>query len=114
MFEQYIAHKILKINERKRWSYPPPNDPVQRALQDEEIFQTAKLVKYAFLFALFLTFIDRLRSSCGHFMSCITGDYAAGFLGSSEGCNFNMNPFDVSHLTFGLGFRADLILICWR
>ena len=28
-------------------------------------------------------------------MSCIMGDYVAGFLGSSEGCNWNMNAFDV-------------------
>ena len=43
---QYIAEKILKINEWKRWSDPPPADPAKRALQDEEIFQVAKLVKY--------------------------------------------------------------------
>jgi hypothetical protein len=73
----YIAEKILKINERQGWSDPPPTDPTKRALQDEEIFQTAKLV------------------NCGHFMSCIMGDYVAGFLGSSEGCNWNMNAFDV-------------------
>jgi linoleate 10R-lipoxygenase len=24
------------------------------------------------------------------------GDYVAGFLGSSEGCNWNMDAFDVS------------------
>jgi hypothetical protein len=29
-------------------------------------------------------------------MSVILGDYVAGFLGSSEGCNWNMNAFDVS------------------
>ena len=28
-------------------------------------------------------------------MSAIMGDYVAGFLGSSEGCNWNMNAFDV-------------------
>jgi hypothetical protein len=42
---QYIAEKILKINERGTWSDPPPTDAAQRALQDEQIFQTAKLVK---------------------------------------------------------------------
>ncbi|KAG5221766.1 heme peroxidase [Salix suchowensis] len=40
----YIADKILKINERKRWTDPPPTDPAARALQDEEIFQTARLI----------------------------------------------------------------------
>jgi hypothetical protein len=29
-------------------------------------------------------------------MSAIMGDYVAGFLGSSEGCNWNMEAFDVS------------------
>jgi hypothetical protein len=73
----YIADKILKINERRRWSDPVPSDPNLLALQDEEIFQTAKLI------------------NCGHFMSAIFGDYVAGFLGSSEGCNWNMDAFDV-------------------
>ncbi|KAG6858988.1 hypothetical protein C0991_001539, partial [Blastosporella zonata] len=28
-------------------------------------------------------------------MSAIFGDYVAGFLGTSEGCNWNMNAFDI-------------------
>ena len=50
---------LLKINERKRWSDPPPSDPERKAAQDEEIFQTARLV------------------NCGHFMAMIFGDYVA-------------------------------------
>ncbi|KAG6809913.1 hypothetical protein H0H92_014111 [Tricholoma furcatifolium] len=73
----YIADKLLKINERRLWSDPPPTDPVKRALQDEQIFQTARLV------------------NGGYFMSAIMGDYVAGFLGSSEGLNWNMNAFDI-------------------
>ncbi|KDR77934.1 hypothetical protein GALMADRAFT_244901 [Galerina marginata CBS 339.88] len=73
----YVAEKILKINERKRWSDPPPSDPAKLAAQDEEIFQTAKLI------------------NCGHFISAILGDYVAGFLGNGEGCNWNMSPFDL-------------------
>jgi Animal haem peroxidase. len=42
----YICDMLLKINERKRWTDPVPTDPKQLALQDEEIFQTARLVKY--------------------------------------------------------------------
>ncbi|SJL08734.1 related to Psi-producing oxygenase A [Armillaria ostoyae] len=73
----YIANILLKINERKRWSDPPPADPQQRALQDEEIFQTARHV------------------NCGHFISLIFGDYVAGFLGlPREGNTWSMNPFD--------------------
>ena len=68
---------LLKINERKRWSDPPPEDAAQLAKQDEEIFQTARLV------------------NCGHFISLIFGDYVAGFLGlGRDGCTWSMNPFD--------------------
>jgi len=77
----YIAEKLVKINEFKKWSNPPPSDTAARAVQDEELFQTAKLI------------------NCGHFMSAIMGDYVAGFLGSSEGCNWNMNAFDVIDTT---------------
>ncbi|KAL0059840.1 hypothetical protein AAF712_013377 [Marasmius tenuissimus] len=72
----YVADTILKINERGRWVDPPPEDPVARAKQDEEIFQTARLI------------------NCGHFMGLIMGDYVAGFLGLSEGGGWKMNPFD--------------------
>ena len=100
----YIAEKILRINERKRWSNPPPEDPEKLALQDEEIFQTAKLI------------------NCGHFMSAIMGDYVAGFLGSSEGCNWNMNAFDViktkeNHVERGLGNHVSVefnVLYRWH
>lgn len=45
---------LLNINERKRWVNPPPAeganptpaDVKKREAQDEEIFQTARLVKY--------------------------------------------------------------------
>lgn len=50
----YIAEILLKINEKKTWSDPPSNDVNQKAKQDEEIFQTARLV------------------NCGHFMSVIS------------------------------------------
>ncbi|GLB40814.1 putative heme peroxidase [Lyophyllum shimeji] len=72
----YIANKILKINERKLWSDPPPTDAGKRAIQDEQIFQTARLI------------------NCGHFISAIMGDYVGGFLGSSEGWNWNIAAFD--------------------
>ena len=37
---------LLKLNERGNWSDPPPTDADKRARQDEEIFQTARLIKY--------------------------------------------------------------------
>jgi hypothetical protein len=54
---KYIAEKILKINERKRWTNPPPTDPALRAQQDEEIFQTARLVKSVLVFFLLIIFL---------------------------------------------------------
>ncbi|KAJ3993518.1 heme peroxidase [Lentinula boryana] len=72
----YIAEMLLKINERGTWTDPPPSDEKTRARQDEEIFQTARLV------------------NGGHFMSLIMGDYVPGFLGLSEGNSWNMNAFD--------------------
>ena len=52
---------LLKINERKRWIDPPPADNKDKiAEQDEEIFQTARLVKWDLLLFLYLwvVFID--------------------------------------------------------
>ncbi|KAI0713138.1 heme peroxidase [Cerioporus squamosus] len=73
----YIADMLLKLNERGTWTNPPPEDAAARARQDEEIFQTARLV------------------NCGNFMSMIFGDYVAGFLGlGRDGCTWSMNPFD--------------------
>ena len=37
---------LLNINERGTWTNPPPEEAAARARQDEEIFQTARLVKY--------------------------------------------------------------------
>ncbi|KAJ6487073.1 heme peroxidase [Mycena vitilis] len=72
----YVADRLLKINERGRWTDPPPTDEKRRAQQDEDIFQTARLV------------------NCGHFMGLIMSDYVAGFLGLSEGNAWNMDAFD--------------------
>ncbi|TFK63858.1 heme peroxidase [Pluteus cervinus] len=81
----YVADKLLKINERGLWTDPPPSDPAARQLQDEQIFQTAKLVKNRDL---------NVKFSCGHFMGLIMGDYVAGFLGLSEGNAWNLPAFD--------------------
>ncbi|CEL62199.1 hypothetical protein RSOLAG1IB_10281 [Rhizoctonia solani AG-1 IB] len=73
----YIADTILAINEQGRWKNPPSEDLGERAAQDEEIFQTARLI------------------NCGSFMSVILGDYVAGFLGlGRNGSSWSMQPFD--------------------
>ena len=58
---QYIADMLLKINEKKKWKDPDSLSDTKRAEQDEEIFQTARLVKYVcapinFLAALLIIF----------------------------------------------------------
>ncbi len=110
---QYVADMILKINERKRWSNPPPEDPAKRALQDEEIFQVARLIKHVSPFNITAWFvINRHTFSCGHFMATIFGDYVAGFLGlARDGSSWAMNPFDVSTLPRVIQNRTDKIVL---
>ena len=68
---------LLRINERKRWTIPPPTDPKARAQQDEEIFQTARLV------------------NCGWFGSIVFSDYLSAILGLARyGNNWSLDPFD--------------------
>ncbi|TFK61373.1 heme peroxidase [Pluteus cervinus] len=73
----YIAQKLLQINEHGRWTDPPPTDLQKRAEQDEELFQTAKLV------------------NCGQFMGLVMDDYVAGFLGMAEGNAWNVPAFNL-------------------
>lgn len=47
-------------------------------------------------------FIHEDVHSGSTFMSAIMGDYVAGFLGSSEGCNWEMKLFDVRGLSYQL------------
>ncbi|KAG8881440.1 hypothetical protein FRB97_009566 [Tulasnella sp. 331] len=53
----YIAKRLLEINERGLWTIPPPTDDARKKLQDNDIFQTARLI------------------NCGWFKSMIFGDY---------------------------------------
>ncbi|KAF5338872.1 hypothetical protein D9611_008746 [Ephemerocybe angulata] len=72
----YIAGQLLKLNEKKKWSSDPISDPKKSQVQDDEIFETARLV------------------NCGHFISMIMSDYVSGFLGLSEGNAWSINAFD--------------------
>ncbi|EKM53767.1 uncharacterized protein PHACADRAFT_260261 [Phanerochaete carnosa HHB-10118-sp] len=78
----YIARKLLEINERDTYTDPdhiPADDPQRSAkilAQEEEIFQTARLI------------------NCGWFGSAILSDYFSAILGLvRQGSSWSLNPF---------------------
>jgi hypothetical protein len=87
---------LLKINERGKWTDPPPPEGPKREKQDEEIFQTARLIKWVDIFTCAFGLVLSFHSSSGHFMGMIIGDYAAAFLGLAEGQFWDIPAFDVS------------------
>jgi len=71
----YVAQKILDINERGNFSNPPPTDEALRMAQDDEIFERARLV------------------NCGLFMHIILGDYVGAILGLvRDGFSWRLDP----------------------
>jgi linoleate 10R-lipoxygenase len=81
---KYIASKLLEINERNTWRDPDeiPLDDLQRELkfadQDEEIFQTARLI------------------NCSWFASIVLSDYISSILGLvRQGSTWILDPFEV-------------------
>ncbi|KAI9456900.1 linoleate diol synthase [Russula earlei] len=92
----YIANKLLKINERGSYANPdniPFDDPQREkklALQDEDIFQTARLI------------------NCAWFGSIIFSDYLSSILGLvRQGSTWSLDPFgeirDLDHKLFERG-----------
>ncbi|KAF9259925.1 linoleate diol synthase [Marasmius fiardii PR-910] len=73
----YIADRLLEINERKTFRDPSKiKDEKALADQDDELFQTAKLV------------------NCGWFSSAILSDYVSCILGLvRQGSNWALDPF---------------------
>ncbi|KIM34230.1 hypothetical protein M408DRAFT_59813 [Serendipita vermifera MAFF 305830] len=72
----YIAEKLLQINEKNRFSNPPPTDQKAMMDQDDEIFNVARLV------------------NCAHFAGIVFTDYLAAILGLSRDANpWSMDPF---------------------
>ncbi|KAI0291817.1 linoleate diol synthase [Russula brevipes] len=78
----YIANKLLEINERTTYQNPddiPSNDTERQkkiAIQDEDIFQTARLI------------------NCSWFGSAIFTDYFSSILGLvRQGSTWSLNPF---------------------
>ena len=81
---QYIANKLLEINERQTYTKPesiPLTDPDRAKKitdQDEDIFQTARLI------------------NCAWFGAAIFSDYFSSILGlCRQGSNWSLNPFGV-------------------
>jgi cytochrome P450 len=73
----YIAQKLLEINERGKYSNPPPEDEAKRLAQDDEIFNVARLV------------------NCGWFAAITFGDYVSAILGlARDGSSWSLLPFD--------------------
>lgn len=82
---QYIADKLLEINERGFYVDPnsiPASDPnrsTKLLAQEEDIFQTARLI------------------NCAWFGSAIFSDYFSAILGLvRDGNSWSLNPFGVS------------------
>ncbi|KAG1742705.1 heme peroxidase [Suillus paluster] len=75
----YIARRLLEINERATWKDPAQHNlsQPQLAKQDDEIFQIARLC------------------NCGWFTSVILSDYLSCILGLvRKGSNWTLEPFD--------------------
>ncbi|KAJ7623211.1 linoleate diol synthase [Roridomyces roridus] len=72
----YVAKKIFEINERGTYQDPQELTKEQVLAQDEELFQTARLV------------------NCGWFGSVVFSDYFSSILGLvREGSSWSLNPF---------------------
>ncbi|KAJ3920728.1 linoleate diol synthase [Lentinula edodes] len=72
----YIAKKLFDINERKKYKDPSTLSGDALVAQDEELFQTARLV------------------NCGWFGTVIFSDYVSCILGLvRQGSNWSLDPF---------------------
>ncbi|EJU01027.1 linoleate diol synthase [Dacryopinax primogenitus] len=70
----YIAEKILSINENGTYLNPPPHDETARRAQDDEIFERTRLV------------------NSGFFARVVLYDYVGGILGMTrDGSAFRLN-----------------------
>lgn len=58
----YICEKLLEINEKGTFTKPPPSEQKAKDKQDEDLFQTARLI------------------NSGFFMQTILSDYLVSYL----------------------------------
>ena len=79
LFMQYIARRLLELNERQTYVNPAAlraNDP-KLLEQEENIFQTARLI------------------NCAWFAGIVMSDYFAAILGLvRQGSSWAFNPFE--------------------
>jgi hypothetical protein len=65
---QYICQKLLDINERAKFSWPPPEDEKARRKQDDELFERARLINWLVVDILYgdhgLTALLAAASTC--------------------------------------------------
>jgi hypothetical protein len=88
---KYVAEKILSINENGNLKNPPPPDPPARAVQDEEIFQRARLV------------------NTGFFVQVILRDYVGAILGlARDGSPWRLDPLMVNQEDYLYDLLADI------
>ncbi|KAF9447624.1 heme peroxidase [Macrolepiota fuliginosa MF-IS2] len=71
----YIAQKLLDINEFQHFKHPSELSEDEKRIQDDEIFNRTRLV------------------NCGYFMQIILGDYVGAILGLvRDGSDWRLNP----------------------
>ena len=69
----------MSINEKSKFSAPPPADPAAQIAQDDEIFHRARLV----------------NTAC--FVQVILRDYVGAILGMvRDGSTWRLNPLEVT------------------
>lgn len=99
--EKYIAAKLLEINERGTFVDPATlsgNDPASKVkllAQEEEIFQTARLINCGW-FGMGMSYTLPRSVDFSHAILVVFSDYFSSILGLvREGNSWSLTPFDV-------------------
>ena len=93
--EKYIAAKLLEINERGTFVDPPPKDKEKLLKQEEELFQTARLINCGwFGTGIYLTY--SLPNLLMTIFLVVFSDYFSTILGLvRDGNAWSLEPFEV-------------------
>lgn len=80
---QFIARRLLELNERGTWVDPTGKKPSDLVQQEEEIFQIARLC------------------NCAWFAQIVFSDYFSNILGLvRDGSTWSLTPFQASWICF--------------